>query len=94
MKERGGGIMAHMGHISQEMAHVGHDRGAVSRQGGRVVQVHIWMDTTQPPAGRLITAEGEPARPFVGWLQLLAVLAEAFERQAGAPFTPLSEAGR
>lgn len=44
-----------------------------------MVEVHILMETAQPPAGRVVTAEGEPAQPFVGWLQLLAILADALQ---------------
>lgn len=56
-----------------------------------VVQVHIWMDTSQPPTGRVLTAEGEPAQPFVGWLQLLTILADALQPPPVDPFTHLSE---
>lgn len=38
-----------------------------------------WVDTSQPPTGRVTTAEGQPAQPFVGSLQLLAILARALQ---------------
>lgn len=42
--------------------------------------IRIWVDACQPPTGRVAAAEGGPARPFVGWLQLLAILAQALQR--------------
>ena len=56
---------------------MGHDWRAVYRQSDGVVDVHISMETTDPPTGRVVTAEGEPGQPFVGWLQLLSILADA-----------------
>ena len=56
-----------------------------------VVEVHIWMETTQPPTGRVVTVEGEPAQPFVGWLQLLTILANALQPPVAAPLTRPSE---
>jgi hypothetical protein len=56
---------------------VGHDFGAASHQSDGVVDVHISVETTDPPAGRVVTGEGEPGQAFVGWLQLLSILANA-----------------
>ena len=58
-----------------------------------VAEVHIWMDTTHPPTGRVLTVEGGPAQPFVGWLQLLTVLANALQPPAAEPLTRPSEPG-
>jgi hypothetical protein len=63
---------------------------AVSVSG--VAEVHIWIDTTQPPTGRVVTEEGETAQPFVGWLQLLTILAHALQPPPAAPLTRPSEA--
>lgn len=52
-----------------------------------VVHVHICLETTQPPAGIVVTCEGEPAQPFAGWLQLMTVLADAFQWPPAAPLT-------
>jgi len=56
-----------------------------------VVEIRIWMDTTQPPTGRVVTVEGGPAKPFAGWLQLLSILAGALQPPAAAPVTRPSE---
>ena len=58
---------------------------------GRVIQ--ICVDTSQPPTGRVVVAEGEPAQPFVGWLQLLAILAAAFDPPATVALRRPTEAG-
>jgi hypothetical protein len=50
------------------------------------VVVHIWMETTHPPTGRVVSVEGEPAQPFAGWLELLTILSDALE-PAPAPLT-------
>lgn len=55
-----------------------------------VVEVHIRIATTQPPAGHVVTEDG-PAQPFVGWLQLLSILADALQPAPAAPLTPPSE---
>ena len=39
--------------------------------------IRIWVDTAQPPTGRVVTAEGQPPRVFSGWLDLLGILARA-----------------
>lgn len=44
-----------------------------------IVVVHIWMESTHPPTGRVVSVEGEPAQPFAGWLQLLTILTNALE---------------
>ena len=54
-------------------------------------EVHISMETTQPPTGLVVTVEGEPARPFMGWLQLLSILSGALQPPAAAPVTLPSE---
>lgn len=58
-----------------------------------VVEVNIWIETTQPPTGRVVTADGGPAQPFVGWLQLLTLLAKALQPPGAAPLTRPSETG-
>lgn len=47
----------------------------------------LWLDTDDPPAGRLQTAAASPV-PFVGWLELLARLSQVF---ADATDTPEQE---
>ena len=59
-----------------------------------VAEVHIWIDISQPPTGRVVTGDGEPAQPFVGWLQLLTLLAHALQPPAAAPLTRPSETAR
>ncbi len=41
--------------------------------------IQIWLDHGQPPTGRVAAPDGAPAQCFVGWLQLLAILAEVFQ---------------
>ena len=53
----------------------------------RMVQIHIWIETTQPPTGRVVTVEGQPAKDFAGWLQLLSILASALQPPSDAPLT-------
>lgn len=74
--------MAHVGHISPildgqsaNMAHL----GDVSALGGRDSQpmIRIWVESVQPPTGRVVTAEGQHPRRFTGWLDLLGILADA-----------------
>ena len=69
---------------------MGHDWRAACRQSEGVVDVHISMETTDPPTGRVVTAEGEPGQPFVGWLQLLSILAQVL-RPPPVPLTRPSE---
>jgi hypothetical protein len=38
------------------------------------VMITIRLDTTPPPTGWVVTAEGGAPLPFDGWLQLLAIL--------------------
>jgi hypothetical protein len=57
-----------------------------------VAEVHISIDGSEPPTGRVVTGEGEPAQPFVGWLQLLTILANALQLRPAAPLTRPSEA--
>ena len=56
-----------------------------------MVEVHISMEAAQPPTGRVVTVEGEPAQPFVGWLQLLTILTSALQPSPSAPLTRRSE---
>ena len=56
-----------------------------------VVEVHIWIDATQPPSGRVVTGVGQPAQPFAGWLQLLTILAGALQPPPAAPVRRPSE---
>jgi hypothetical protein len=56
-----------------------------------VAEVQISIDSSQPPTGRVVTGEGEPAQPFVGWLQLLTILADALQQRPAAPLTPPTE---
>ncbi len=44
--------------------------------------IQIWVETGQPPTGRVSATDGGPARPFVGWLQLLTILAQALPPDA------------
>ncbi len=39
--------------------------------------IRIWVDSTQPPVGWVVTVEGQPPRAYSGWLDLLGILAEA-----------------
>ena len=41
------------------------------------LMIRIWVDSTQPPTGRVVTFEGQPPRPYSGWLDLLGILADA-----------------
>ncbi len=51
--------------------------------------IRIWVDSTQPPIGRVVTAEGQPPRVYSGWLDLLGILADAMaggaEPEPGTP---------
>ena len=58
---------------------VGHDRDGAGRQSQRMVEIRITMETTHPPTGRVVTGEGAPVQAFVGWLQLLTILANALQ---------------
>jgi hypothetical protein len=53
--------------------------------------IHIWIDEMQPPTGRVVTGEGGPAQLFMGWLQLLTILANALQPPGAAPLTGASE---
>ena len=39
------------------------------------LEVQIWVETHQPPTGRIQAGAADP-QPFVGWLQLLKFLTE------------------
>jgi hypothetical protein len=39
------------------------------------MNIQISMDTSQPPSGT-VTAEGEVAQPFAGWLALIALISD------------------
>jgi hypothetical protein len=73
------------------MAHLGHDCGAARKQRGGAIEVHISMETAQPPTGLVVTVDGEPAQPFAGWLQLLTILAKALRPPPAARLTRRSE---
>lgn len=47
-----------------------------------VMNVHIILDDPAPPSGEATIAGHGPARHFVGWLDLLRVLAELFGEQS------------
>ncbi len=47
-----------------------------------VVVIEIWVDTTQPLAGRVVLGD-DPPHPFAGWLQLLGILVDAVTREGG-----------
>jgi hypothetical protein len=57
-----------------------------------VMEVHIWLDQSEPPVGRL-TATGAPDAPepagrtvpFTGWLGLLRALSDAMDVPADGP---------
>jgi hypothetical protein len=38
--------------------------------------IRIWVNSSQPPCGRVVMFEGQPARVFAGWLDLLGILAD------------------
>ena len=73
------------------MAHLGHDWGVACNHSGDVIEVHISMETAQPPTGHVVTVDGEPAQPFAGWLQLLTILAQALPPPPVASLTRRSE---
>jgi hypothetical protein len=49
--------------------------------------IEIWVDTDDPPTGRVVACVGDPPQPFAGWLQLLAILTNAVS-PSGAPVRP------
>jgi len=54
--------------------------------GAKVVpMIRIWVDTTEPPTGRVVIAPGRTSRPFSGWLDLLGILADAMSVDAVEP---------
>jgi hypothetical protein len=56
------------------------------------MEVHIWLDQSEPPVGRL-TVTGPPAAsgsllaaaPFTGWLGLLRALSDAIDSAEEVP---------
>jgi hypothetical protein len=44
--------------------------------------IRIWVDTAEPPTGRVVIAQGRTSRPFSGWLDLLGILADAMSVDA------------
>lgn len=77
--------MAHLGHVS-----------ASSRRDSPLV-IKIWVDADDPPTGRVVACFGDPPQPFAGWLQLLAILAQAVSRDrfpVKPPGGPPPERGR
>jgi hypothetical protein len=59
------------------------------------MEVHIWLDQSEPPVGRL-TVTGPPTTPgprpagasFTGWLGLLRALSDAIDSVEDAPPGP------
>jgi hypothetical protein len=49
--------------------------------------ITIWVDDRNPVQGRA-AGVGQPPRPFVGWLQLLLVLADLMEPRQGSDAPP------
>jgi hypothetical protein len=49
----------------------------VRRCDARIVHIDIWVDSTDPPVGRV--GDDADAQPFVGWIDLLAVLSGILE---------------
>jgi hypothetical protein len=51
------------------------------------MEVHIWLDPSEPPVGRLaVTSPPEELHssvPFSGWLGLLRALSDAIESSGG-----------
>ena len=65
----------------------------VARAGlSAVMEVHIWLDQSEPPVGRL-TATSDPGAPrpvrrsvpFTGWLGLLRALSDAIDASGDGP---------
>ncbi len=59
------------------------------------MEVHIWLDQSEPPVGRLTVTSpaGEPAAgpastPFTGWLGLLRALSHAVDLAGDPPHVP------
>ena len=60
-----------------------------------VMEVHIWLDQSEPPVGRL-TVTGPPgasgrdewSAPFTGWLGLLRALSRAIAPTGGSVREP------
>lgn len=55
--------------------------------------ITIWVDNHNPLEGRAAGA-GQPPRPFVGWLQLLSVLADLIQPQQGSDAPPSGLGGQ
>lgn len=54
-----------------------------SSEGSRVT---LWLDAGDPPAGRIHSSSASaPPVPFVGWLELLARLSQAFDDAIDTP---------
>jgi hypothetical protein len=59
------------------------------------MEVHIWLDQSEPPVGRLTvtSSSGSPgpaaaSTPFTGWLGLLRALSHAVDLAGGGPRVP------
>lgn len=58
-----------------------------------VMEVHIWLDQSEPPVGRLTVADDEPelseevrrSVAFTGWLGLLRALSDAIDSSGDVP---------
>jgi hypothetical protein len=62
------------------MAHLGHVFAGGGRDSRPVIK--IWVDSTPPPAGRVVTSDGASPLAFAGWLQLLQILVDALATDA------------
>lgn len=55
------------------------------------MEIHLQVDTVQPPSGRVVATDGDVAA-FDGWLDLMRVLSELLEASPdhtpGAPTPP------
>jgi hypothetical protein len=47
-----------------------------------IPMIRIWVESVQPPTGRIVTADGQHPRLFAGWLDLLSILADAMSGEA------------
>lgn len=59
------------------------------------MEVHIWLDQSEPPVGRLTvtsppgaTGQVPASSPFTGWLGLLRALSHAMDSAGDVPHVP------